>query len=57
MSDNGVFLFAALAIIWLVIVGYLVILGGRLSTLERDLRAMGRPERWQDDESDSDLRS
>ena len=29
------FLFAALAIVWVVIVGYLVVLSGRLSALQR----------------------
>jgi CcmD family protein len=47
------YLFAALAIIWLVIVGYLVVLGSRLSALQRELDALkrrdGRPEPDEDD--------
>lgn len=44
------FLFAALAIVWVAIVGYLVILSGRLSALQRDLDAFKRGDGWRDDE-------
>ena len=44
MEGSLVFLFAALAIVWIVIVGYLVILGGRLSALQRDVDALKRGE-------------
>ena len=40
------YLFAALAIVWLIIVGYLVILGSRLSALQRDLDALKRGDGW-----------
>ncbi|MGE3267574.1 MAG: CcmD family protein [Chloroflexota bacterium] len=40
MEGSLVFLFAALAIIWLAIIGYLVLLGSRLTTLQRELEAM-----------------
>ena len=44
------FLFAALAIVWVVIVGYLVVLSGRLSSLQRELDALKRRDDWTDDE-------
>ena len=45
-----VFLFAALAIVWVMIVGYLLMLGGRLSSLQRELDALKRRDEWTDDE-------
>ena len=42
MEGSLVYLFAALGIIWVVIVGYLVILGGRLSALQREVDALKR---------------
>jgi CcmD family protein len=50
VEGNLVFLFAALAIVWLVIVGYLVMLGGRLSALQRELDALKRRDDWTDDD-------
>ena len=37
MDGNFVFLFAALVVVWLGIVGYLVMLSGRVSALRREL--------------------
>jgi CcmD family protein len=51
VDGNLIFLFAALAIVWVVIVGYLVILGGRLSALQRELDALKRQDTWTDDEN------
>jgi CcmD family protein len=50
VEGNLVFLFAALAIVWLVIVGYLVVLGGRLAALQRELDALKRRDDWTDDD-------
>ena len=50
MEGNLIFLFAALAIVWIVIVGYLIVLSGRLSTLQRELDALKRRDAWPDDE-------
>jgi CcmD family protein len=50
VDGNLVFLFAALAIVWVVIVGYLVVLSGRLSALQRELDALKRRDAWPDDE-------
>jgi CcmD family protein len=47
-----VYLFAALAIVWAVIIGYLVVLGGRLSALRRELDALKRQHSWDDDTHD-----
>ena len=44
------FLFAALAIVWVVIVGYLVMLSGRLSALQRELDSLKRQDTWTDDD-------
>ena len=44
------FLFAALAIVWVVIVGYLVMLSGRLSALQRELDSLKRQDAWTDDD-------
>lgn len=37
MDGSLVFLFAALGIVWIVIVGYIVLLSNRLSTLRREI--------------------
>jgi CcmD family protein len=50
VDGNLVFLFAALAIVWLAIVGYLVILSGRLSALQRELDSLKRRDTWTDDD-------
>ena len=50
LEGNLVFLFAALAIIWVVIVGYLVILSSRLSALQRELDSLKRRDAWADDD-------
>jgi CcmD family protein len=49
MEGNLVFLFAALAIVWVVIIGYIVMLGGRLSALQREVDALKRRDDWNDD--------
>ena len=51
MDGSLVFLFAALAIVWVVIVGYLVMLGGRLSSLQRELDSLKRKDTWTDDDT------
>ena len=48
MDGNLVFLFAALAIVWVVIVGYLVVLSSRLTGLQRELDALKRRDDWTD---------
>jgi CcmD family protein len=50
VDGNLIFLFAALAIVWIVIVGYLMVLGGRLSALQRELDALKRRDTWTDDD-------
>ena len=45
------FLFAALAIVWVVIVGYLVVLSGRLSALQRELDTLKRRDAWPEDDA------
>jgi CcmD family protein len=50
-EGNLVFLFAALAIVWVMIVGYLVMLGGRLTALQRELDALKRRDDWSDDDT------
>ena len=50
MDGNLVFLFAALAIVWVAIIGYLVVLSGRLSALQRELDALKRRDLSTDDE-------
>jgi CcmD family protein len=50
VDGNLVFLFAALAIVWIVIVGYLVMLSGRLNALQRELDALKRRDTWTDDD-------
>ncbi len=52
MDGNLVFLFAALAIVWVVIVGYLVMLSGRLSALQRELDNLKRRDTWAEDEEE-----
>ncbi len=50
MDGNLAFLFAALAIVWIAIVGYLVVLSGRLSALQRELDTLKQRDAWADDE-------
>jgi CcmD family protein len=54
VEGSLIYLFAVLAIVWVVIVGYLVILGGRLSSLRRDVDALKRGDvgRARDDEDE-----
>ena len=40
MESSLAFLFAALIIVWAGIIGYLVVLSGRLGALQRELRAL-----------------
>ena len=51
-EGNLVFLFAALAIVWIVIVGYLVVLSGRIGSLQRELDALKRRDAWTDEEDE-----
>ena len=51
MDGNLIFLFAALAIVWVIIVGYLMVLGGRLSALQRELDTLKRQDTWTDDDA------
>ena len=50
MEGSLGFLFAALAIVWLVIVGYLVMLSSRVSALQRELDTLKSRDAWADDE-------
>jgi CcmD family protein len=50
MEGSLVYLFAALAIIWLAIVGYLVMLSGRLGALRREVEALKRRDEWTEDD-------
>jgi CcmD family protein len=54
VEGSLMYLFAALAIVWVAIVGYLVILSGRLSSLQRDLDAYKRGDGWRDDEQNDE---
>jgi CcmD family protein len=56
MEGNLVYLFAALALTWIVIVGYLLVLGGRLTGLQRELESLRRQSDWSDDTSDDTTR-
>ena len=49
MEGSLVFLFAALIITWLLIVGYIVMLGGRLNALQRELQTLRSHDDWADD--------
>ena len=51
MEGNLVFLFAAFAIDWVAIVGYLIVLSGRLTALQRELDALKRRDDWTNDDS------
>ncbi len=48
MDGNFVFLFAALVVVWLGIVGYLVMLSGRVSALRRELETLKQRDDWLD---------
>jgi CcmD family protein len=50
MEGSLVFLFAALAVVWVIIVAYLVVLSGRLTALQRELDALKRRDPWNEDE-------
>jgi len=49
VESSLIYLFAALTIVWVVIIGYVIILGGRLSAVQRELDALKRQDRWSDD--------
>jgi CcmD family protein len=51
MEGSLVFLFAALTITWLLIVGYVLLLGGRLNALQRELQSLRRHDDWTDDDA------
>ncbi len=40
MPDNGTFLFAAFAVVWLMIFGYFLFIGGRIGGLRQDVEAL-----------------
>ncbi len=40
MPDNMTFLFAALAITWLLILGYFLFIGGRIGALRQDVEML-----------------
>lgn len=40
MPDNLAFLFAAFAVVWLLIFGYLLFIGGRIGSLRQDVEAL-----------------
>jgi len=46
-----IYLFAALALTWIVIVCYLLVLGGRLNGLQRELDSLRRQRDWPDDDA------
>jgi len=50
VEGSLVFLFVAMALTWLLIVGYMLALGGRLNGLRRELDAMKQRDGWPDDE-------
>ena len=50
MDGNFVFLFAALVVVWLGIVGYLVMLSGRVSALRREIDNLKQQDGWLDDD-------
>lgn len=52
VEGSLVFLFAAFAVTWLAIVGYLVMLSGRLSALQRELEALRQRDPWPDPDPD-----
>jgi len=52
VESSLVYLFAALIIVWVVIIGYLVILSSRVGALQRELDALKRGDGWQDDDRD-----
>jgi CcmD family protein len=47
------FLFAAAIIVLVAIVGYLIVLSGRLASLRRELDALKQSDAWDDDEHPS----
>jgi CcmD family protein len=51
VEGSLVFLFAALAIVWLAIIGYLVVLSGQLGALQRELHALKRADDSAEDDS------
>ena len=53
MESSLVFLFAALAITWLLIVGYVLMVSGRLNALQRELQSLKRRDDWADDDRDA----
>jgi CcmD family protein len=51
MEGNLVYLFAALALTWIIIIGYLLVLGGRLNALQRELESLRRQHDWPNDDT------
>jgi CcmD family protein len=54
MEGSVVYLFAALALTWVIIVGYLLMLGSRLSALQRELESLKRQSEWPSDDDSPD---
>ena len=52
MEGSLVYLFAALIIVWVGIVGYLVVLSSRLGALQRELDALKRGDTWHPGDDD-----
>jgi CcmD family protein len=53
VEGSLVFLFAAAIVVLAAIVGYLIVLSGRLSSLRRELDALKQSDAWADDEHSS----
>jgi CcmD family protein len=56
VEGSLIFLFAAAIVVLVAIVGYLIVLSGRLSSLQRELDALKQSESWADDEHPSNER-
>jgi CcmD family protein len=56
VEGSLVYLFAALAIVWIVIIAYVIMLGGRVSALQRELDALKQRDGWHDDPDERDTR-
>jgi CcmD family protein len=54
MEGSLVYLFAAMALTWIVIVCYLLVLGGRLDALQRELDSLRRQRSWPEDDATDD---
>jgi CcmD family protein len=50
VEGSLVYLFVAMALTWLLIVGYILALSGRLNGLRRELETLKQRDGWPDDE-------